>query len=116
MADTDEAPTTERDSDADEPRPITKDEDQTEATPAPESVPHDDRALAYPPRSRLFAGKDNTLRIDEGNSVRVPAVDFVASDKPTEELTDMEQLENLERLGKVWLQRQQLKPDPAEPD
>jgi hypothetical protein len=116
MADKDLAPATERDSDADEPSPIPKHEPKSEATPAQESVPHDSRTLTYPTRSRLRADKDNTLRIDEDNSVRVPAVDFVTSDKPTKELADMEQLENLERLGKAWLRRQQLKPETSEQD
>ncbi len=116
MADIDEAPATERDSDTDTPRSLPKDHDQSEATPAPESAQHDSRSLAYPLRSRLFAGKGNTLRIDESNTVRVPAVDFVASDKPTKELVDMEQLEHLERLGKAWLKRRQLKPESSEQD
>ena len=72
--------------------------------------------MSFPPRSRMFAGKDNSLRIEKDNSVRVPAVDFVASDKPVEEMTDMEQLEHLERFGKVWAQRQRLRPDAAEKD
>lgn len=116
MADKDGTPATERDSDADAPRPIPRDEEEPRPTPAPKSAQHDSRALTYPTRSRLRAERKNTLRIDADNSVRVPAVDFVTSDKPTKELVDMERLEHLERLGKAWLKRRQLKPESSEQD